>query len=536
MKEQWILYRDKFVDYWKNLSKKQKILLIGTFSFLFISMIIFIYVAAQPKYVPLYTSELSTAEIGQVKSELDNQGYTNYKLSETGRSILVPKKDASGLVVDLAAQGLPKEGNISYEVFSENMNFGATDRQLDVIERDAMQNELRNLVKQVEGIQNADVMISLPEETVFMRAEDQGSATASIIVSVEPGISLDNSQIRSLYFLVSKSVPDLPMENIVIMNQRSEMLELNEDDSDMQAIAQYQEQREIRRQIERDIQNDLQRMLGTIMGPERVLVHTFVKMNFDQVRTQEELVEPVNETTNQGIAVSVEEITESYQGSAAGAPGGVAGAGEGDVPGYQAQDGQGQNVEYENLENRINYEVDRISNEIIQSPYEIEDITINVGVEPPTPDDIESLTADTQNNIQNVISNVVRTALTSDGETLTEAEINERISVFPRTFTGNQDPFADEEGMNTAWFYALGAVAALSLGGMAFMVLRRRRTADTAAVSTEAEEAVPQQAEVPPMQFDDQSEEAVMKKQLEGMAKDRPEDFANLLRSWLADQ
>lgn len=74
---------------------------------------------------------------------------------------MVPRKDAASITVELAAQGIPKNGSISYEVFSQNMGFGTSDRQLDVIERDAMQNELRNLLTRIDGVQNAEVMISL---------------------------------------------------------------------------------------------------------------------------------------------------------------------------------------------------------------------------------------------------------------------------------------------------------------------------------------------------------------------------------------
>ena len=52
-------------------------------------------------------------------------------------------------------------------------------------------------------------------------------------------------------------------------------------------------------------------MLGT---DQNVYVHTFVKMNFDKVKTQENLVQPTDEDNN-GIIISSEENSKSYSGT-----------------------------------------------------------------------------------------------------------------------------------------------------------------------------------------------------------------------------
>ncbi|MFP3339861.1 hypothetical protein R0J91_17925, partial [Micrococcus sp. SIMBA_131] len=80
----------------------------------------------------------------------------------------VPKDQASDLKVSLAAEGIPKSGNVNYSIFSENMGMGMTDRQFDVVERDAMQNELSYLIEQIGGIQESKVMITLPTESVWL--------------------------------------------------------------------------------------------------------------------------------------------------------------------------------------------------------------------------------------------------------------------------------------------------------------------------------------------------------------------------------
>ena len=69
---------------------------------------------------------------------------------------------------------------------------------------------------------------------------------------------------------------------------------------------------------------------------------------------------------------------------------GTVGTGETDIPTYPAAGGDGGS-ESERLEERINYEVNRITKEIAAQPYRVEDLTINVGVEPPDPNNIASI-------------------------------------------------------------------------------------------------------------------------------------------------
>src|SRR5699024_5460842 len=92
---------------------------------------------------------------------------------------------------------------------------------------DAMNMERANLIKSIDGVEDAEVMITLPEQSVFV--SDQGEeASAAIVLHTEFGYEFKGNQIESLYHLVSKAVPNLPPENIVIRNQYLEYFDLQE--------------------------------------------------------------------------------------------------------------------------------------------------------------------------------------------------------------------------------------------------------------------------------------------------------------------
>ncbi|HLG28028.1 MAG TPA: flagellar basal-body MS-ring/collar protein FliF, partial [Paenisporosarcina sp.] len=386
MKEKLLVYKNKLTESWGSFSRKTQFSVIGTFLATLLLLFIIVYFSSRTSFAALYT-DLSPAEAGEIKIAIEEQGIP-VQVSSDGKAISVPNEEIANLKVSLAAEGIPKSGNVNYSIFSENMGLGMTDRHFDVVERDAMQNELANLIKQINGVTEANVMITLPKENVWITDEEQ-VATASVVVKGDPSFQLDQKQINGLYHLISKSVPNLPPEQIVIMDQNGQVFEIQEENQVDTTLSVYQQQREIKKDIEQDIQRELQQMLGLTLGRDKVVVSVMASIDFTKEKREENLVEPVNKETNEGIDISVERIVETYSSEGATADD-ITGVGETDIANYPGL-ALGGNSESEKTEDRINREVNRINRQIELSPYVIDDLTINVGVEPPNPEDLESL-------------------------------------------------------------------------------------------------------------------------------------------------
>ena len=535
MKEKLGDVKEKIVQGWKNTSKKNKSFYIGIFIALIAIFCFVFFFLLKPNYVPLYSNSLTQKEIGEIKAVLEKQGFTDYKIANNGTQILVPKENAPDLIVNLASEGLPKSGPISFSEQTQNLKFGVTEQELDVIERETIQKQLANLMTKISGVKGAEVMITMPKDSVFIRPENEDKASASIIIDLEPGTELEQGQIKSLYFLASKSIPNLPQENIVITDQFGQLLTLDDsgDDSSFVGVGSYENQRKIKQKVEADIQRSIQQMLGTMLGQDKVYVQTFAKLNFDKVKTQQSLVEPTGNDKNQGIAVSVEKISKEYSGSGSPTTGGVDGTGSGDVPAY-ASSGDAGNNDYKETQDKVNYEVNRITKEIIQSPYTIEDLTINVGVEPPNPKDPYSLTQATQDNIRSIISNVVRTAIDTNN-TKTATDLNNRITIFPREFTGKTDVVTPKETgteKQSLWNYLLIGAAALALLIVGLLVgkwMKRKKDEDLDPFSEYLEAKNIDEFE------EDVNKKKSVQNEINQLAGKNTEEFVDLLRYWLKE-
>lgn len=223
MNERLTKIRADLQTFWSSRTKKQKLTYFGLTAAVILIAAFLTFYLSRTEYVPLY-SEVSRAEIGRIKEQLDAQGVKN-KVAPGGTSILVPRDNVDSLLVSLAAEGFPNSGMIDYSFFAENAGFGTTDNEFNMIKLASMQTELANLIKGIEGVKDAKVMVTLPTESVFLNESTQ-QASASIMLKTDAGHQFTEPQITALYNLISKSIPNLPTDEIVIMNQYSEYFDL----------------------------------------------------------------------------------------------------------------------------------------------------------------------------------------------------------------------------------------------------------------------------------------------------------------------
>lgn len=517
-------------QFWRSRTKKQKGAIIGTLIGVIALASILTYFSTRTTMVPLFT-ELTASEAGEIAEVLSAQGIT-YEIAQGGTNILVPEDQVDTLTVSLAAQGYPESGEINNSFFTSNAGFGMTDNEFNVIKLAATQTELANMIKTIDGVKNANVMITMPEQGVFVNDATQ-EASAAIILDTEPGHKFTDEQITTLYNLVSKSIPNLSTDNIVISNQYSEYFDLETASSGSNSIDTVEGQMQVKKTIERDLQRQVQQMLGTLMGNDKVVVSVTTDIDFKQENREEKLVEPVDEENMQGIEVSAQRITESYTGTDAASGTPEAESDTDNLLNYdEVTSGDGN---YERVEETINNDVNRITKEIQESPYKIRDLGIQVMVEPPNPDDATSLSEDVRSDIEQILSTIVRTSIDKDaaGE-LTEEQINEKIVVSVQPFYGNDSAAIEETPIIPWWIWVIGGILVAVILLLVFFILRskkQRKTEEQYSIIEEQEELI-----VDDINEEKETEGTIRRRQLEKMAKDKPEDFAKLLRSWITEE
>ena len=310
--------------------------------------------ARSPDYKALF-SNLSDTDGSAIVTQLD-QMKVPYRLAANGSTIMIPAKQVDEVRLALAGQGLPKASGVGFELMDKQA-FGISQFAEHVNYQRALEGELARSIETVDAVEKARVHLAIPAPSVFVR--DRRKPSASIVVHLRSGRSLDQSQVAAITHLVSSSVSEMPNDGISIVDQRGELLTKNSS-ADNIDDAQFK----YTQQVEREYQKRLESILGAMMGPENVRAVVTADVDFSRAEHTQEMYDPNSDPKR--TAMRSQQTSESRQvGSTA--VGGVPGAISNQPPGtaaspINAQDQQNARIEPPNSTRRdqtSNYEVNR---------------------------------------------------------------------------------------------------------------------------------------------------------------------------------
>lgn len=520
-------YREKASQYWNSFSKKQKVLFISTFLFLILAAVVLTMQLSKTEYEVAFT-DLNASDSAGVINYLDSSSIP-YKLSADGKTISVPSTDVAIAKVNIGSQGIIQNGSLGYKSFEESSSpIGMTDKEFDVKYNNALNGEVEQLLQRMQGIQDAKVLVNMPKDNIFAGLEEQDKASASVALQFKPGYHPNQAAVDGYFNLVKTAIPNLPIENITITNTDEAELIPTARGGSGGLSSEVQENMALQKKFENDVRNNVKQFLSQIVGDENVNVLVASKLNFDKETRKENLVTPVDVDNMKGIEISVQEIQKSYTG-ASNPTGGVAGTGQEEVPGYPSSDASGNSTSEESSSTK-NYDVNRIVKDIVSSPYTVKDLTINVAVEPPAGQ--TELQAPVQDAIENILVNIVRASLADSGTVISDADLAKKVSVISQGF---QTAAAANTGfqLSTGMMWGIGALVAALIAAVVILLVRRRRKQNEI---EEEEIPLPVATEFPSITLDSVTNESQVRKQLESLAKKKPDEFVNLLRTWLADE
>jgi len=267
-----------------------------------------------PDYRVLFTN-LGDRDGGAVVASLAQMNVP-YKYNDGGSAILVPSNLLYDTRLKLASQGLPKGGTVGFELLDQQ-KFGTTQLQEQVNFQRGLEGELAKSIQSVSAVQSARVHLAIPKPTIFLREHQK--PTASVLVTLFPGKTLDPAQVQGIVHLVSSSVPELADQGVSIVDGSGNLLsrkaEINGLDPSQLA---YIRDRELA------FQQRIGAMLEPMVGAGNYRVEVTADVDFTQTERTAETFSP-NGSPEKSALRSVQ-TTEASSSNGAAAPGGVPGA------------------------------------------------------------------------------------------------------------------------------------------------------------------------------------------------------------------
>jgi flagellar M-ring protein FliF len=292
------------------LSPTKRWVMLGAVALSAVFFGLLIMTANRTEYKPLYAN-LGNEDAGEIMKKLKEQKVPT-RISDDGKTILVPAGKVYELRMSLASEGLPQGSGIGFEIF-DRKNFGMTEFVQKLNYQRAMQGELSRTIGQISGVEQARVHLALPERTLFK--ENEKPPTASIVLKMKSARPLSEGEVQGIIHLVASSVEGMNSENITVIDSRGRML--SRPVASDQAGRLASTMLETQRNLEKSVEDRLQSLLDRVVGAGKSAARVNVTLDMKNLEKYEERYDP------QAAVVRSEQRSEQKENVIT--PGGVPG-------------------------------------------------------------------------------------------------------------------------------------------------------------------------------------------------------------------
>jgi flagellar M-ring protein FliF len=490
-----------------------------------------------PSMGALYT-DLGSADAASVVDALSSRGVT-YELTDAGKTVLVPQDQVYDLRVALAGEGLPTT-NDGYALL-DNQGITTSEFRQRIDYQRALEGELARTLSALEGVQTASVHLALPDESVFI--DQPANPTASVLVVGAAIGGVTGAEVEAIVHLVSSSVKDMTPADVTVVDANGTVLSAGGGGAGGGSLSAGSMRAKAEADYEARTTASLMALVSRMTGPSKVAVTVEATLDLDEVQTTTENFEPIGENPEQGQVLSENTSTEEY--------GNVTQAGDTGVLGPDGaetapdEETTGQDTDYRKEDVARQYALDREVEQTTEVPGTVEKLHVAVLL------DEESVTAEQATQIEEMIAtaagidpdrgdSVNITRLPFDTSMATEAE---ELAKAEAAAVSSQQTM----GMIRTGAVLFVILIALILG---YRSAKNARKVVATPINIGEISTAPQRALVGAgggggevleaggqMQILDATpdQDAIVMAELTNMAERRPQEVANVLRTWLAE-
>lgn len=298
---------------------RQVALLVGLAASVAIGFAVVLW-SQEPDYRPLYGS-LAGLDASQVMDTLNSSGI-NYRVEPNSGALLVKSSELANARLKLAAAGVsPTDSTIGFEILDKEQGLGTSQFMETTRYRRGLEGELGRTIASLNNVKAARVHLAIPKSSVFVR--DERKPSASVLVEMYPGRSLEPSQVMAIINLVATSVPELQKSQVTVVDQSGNLLSDQEELSEMSRAG---KQFDYTRRLENLFTQRVHNILQPVLGVGRYKAEVSADVDFSAI-------ESTSETFNPDQPALRSEQSSSEQRQVSSGPQGVPGALSNQPPG-----------------------------------------------------------------------------------------------------------------------------------------------------------------------------------------------------------
>lgn len=295
------------LSFLENLSEmsmlRQVGLLVGLAASVAIGFAVVLW-SQQPDYRPLLGS-LAGMDANQVLETL-TAADISYTVEPNSGALLVKANDLARARLKLASAGIgPADSNIGFEILDKEQGLGTSQFMEATRYRRGLEGELGRTITSLNNVKGARVHLAIPKSSVFVR--DERKPSASVLVELYSGRSLEPSQVMAIINLVATSVPELTKSQITVVDQKGNLLS---DQQELTELSMAGKQFDYSRRMESLYTQRVHNILQPVVGNGRYKAEVSADVDFSAVESTSETFNP-----DQPALRSEQSVNEQRQSS-----------------------------------------------------------------------------------------------------------------------------------------------------------------------------------------------------------------------------
>jgi flagellar M-ring protein FliF len=558
--------REQLRGLWSRWNRTQKIILFSIIGASILAVILLFSFSATPAMVPLITSPLKDQDARlQIAAKLDSL-QVKYQLRADEIFYVADEQTARRVRVILNEENLIPKGTDPWALFDME-RWTTTDFERDVNLQRAITKQLEQHIMALDDVDNVSVTLVVPKTELFQA--DQKPTSASIIITPKPGsdVAVNRKKIEGMQRLIKMAVAGLTDENIVITDQTGVML------NDFTGLAQVdrlelaKRELKVKQDLEQKYNSEITRSLADIFSADRVrILKIDIKLDMSKENSTAKeyspiAVEPATRFAAAkyapSIARSTQNTEEHFQGSGFN-PEGPPGVEGQTPPAYK--DLSNLVGKYDKTSQTTNNEINEKTTVSEKQPWDVRRITTGVAIDGVWKQKYDK----TGKVILNPDGSIQREYVPVSDDDLSKAKSLIQGAIgFDRDRGDNVDvqtlqfdrstQFAKEDGVYRKQMAVRRTIIAVLIGLGALLVLvvayrliakemerrRRLREEELARQHQAMREAALRTAEEQGVEVELSVEDRArleMQENAANMAREHPEDVAQLIRTWLVEE
>lgn len=226
-----------------------------------------------PSYSLLF-GNLAQKDATEVVTALEQAG-VEFKIDEASGALMVASDKLQEVRMKLAGMGLPRSDSLGFELLQQETGFG-TSRAMEAARfHRALEGELARTIGALANIESSRVHLATPKQSVFLRNREKPSA--SVVVKLYPGRTLEKPQVDAIVHLVASSVPELETGRVTVVDHKGNMLSSTIENREMMLSA---SQFEYTKKQEEHYRQRVESILAPIIGLDKVRAQVTAELDF----------------------------------------------------------------------------------------------------------------------------------------------------------------------------------------------------------------------------------------------------------------